>query len=98
VDPGRLTQSFSVDQASQMAALMLDGENLPEQEREKVMADCVAHLRRRHLRSLERELRRAIRTAEEKKDEKAKRERMLEWQEVVRRERQLERQRLATKT
>lgn len=97
-NPARFTQDFSQDQASQIAALTLEGENLPEQECERMMADCVAHLRRRHLRGLERELRLAIRVAEERKDEKAKRERMLEWQEVVQRERQLERQRLAAKT
>lgn len=97
IDIASLTQSFSQDEASRIAALALEGENLPEQESERMMSDCVAHLRRRYLRGLEKELRRAIRIAEERKDEKAKRERMLEWQEVVRREQQLERQRLAAK-
>jgi hypothetical protein len=59
--------------------------------------DCLGHLRRRHLKGLERDLRLAIRAAEEQKDEKAKRERMLEWQDLVRKERQLERQKLAPK-
>jgi DNA primase len=98
IDPGLLTQSLPPGEAAKISALMLEGGELPEEEREKVLTDCVAYLRRRQLRDLERELRRAIRVAEEQKDEKAKRERMLEWQEVVRRERQLERQRLAAKT
>jgi hypothetical protein len=42
-------------------------------------------------------LRLAIRAAEEQKDEQAKRERILEWQDVERKERQLERQRLELK-
>jgi hypothetical protein len=43
-------------------------------------------------------LRITIRAAEERNDEKAKRERILEWQDVVRKERQLERRRLEPKT
>jgi hypothetical protein len=39
----------------------------------------------------------AIRVAEEQKDEQAKRERMLEWQDLLRKERQLERPRLEPK-
>jgi hypothetical protein len=61
-------------------------------------ADCLAHLRRKHLRALEQNLRVAIRAAEEQKDEQAKRERILEWQDVVRKERQLERRKLEPKT
>ncbi len=77
---------------------MLEAEVVPEEESEKMADDCLSYLRRRHLRRLEKDLRLAIRAAEERQDEKAKRERMLEWQEVVQRERQLERQRLASKT
>jgi len=98
VDGAGLTQRLSQELASQMAALMLEGEELTEEEREEMMADCLSHLKSRYLRGLERDLRQAIRIAEEKQDEKTKKERMLEWQEVVRRERQLERQRFASKT
>jgi len=98
VDGALLAQRFSLDRASEIAALLLEGDKLEEGEGEKMLEDCLWHLRRRYLRGLERDLRRAIRAAEEKKDEKTKRERMLEWQEVVRRERQLERQRLSSRT
>ena len=98
LDGAGMAQRFAPAQASQIAALMLEGQNIPEEESEKMMADCLSHLRRRYLRGLEKDLRQAIRVAEEKRDEKTKKERMLEWQEVVRRERQLERQRLAAKT
>jgi len=98
VDAGRLAHRLPPDQASQIAALALEGENIPEDQSERMVEDCLAHLRKRYLRGLEKDLRQAIRVAEEKKDEKATRERMLEWQEVVRRERQLKRQRLASKT
>ena len=98
VDGARLAQSFSPERASQIAGLILEGEKIAEEDAEKIMGDCIAHLRRRQLRSLQRDLRRAIRIAEEKKDEKTKKERMLEWQEVVRRERQLMRQWAASRT
>jgi DNA-binding ferritin-like protein len=77
---------------------MLEGEKIAEEDGERMAADCLSHLRRRHLRDLQRQLRQAIRRAEEVKDEKTKRERMLEWQEAVRRERQLLRQWHAAKT
>ena len=93
-----MAQRFPPAQASQIAALMLEGENMPEEESERMVEDCLSHLRRRYLRGLEKDLRQAIRVAEEKRDEITKKERMLEWQEVVRRERQLERQRLTSKT
>ncbi|MBI2989526.1 MAG: DNA primase [Deltaproteobacteria bacterium] len=98
VDGAKLAERLAPAQASQIAALMLEGQDIPEEDCVKMMADCLSHLRRRFLRGLERELRQAIRAAEEKRDEKTKKERMLEWQEVVRRERQLERQRLVSKT
>jgi hypothetical protein len=56
-------------------------------------SDCLAYLRRKHVKGLERDLRIAIRAAEEQKDEQVKRERMLEWQDLLRKERQLERPR-----
>ncbi len=98
VDGAHMAQRFPPAQASQIAALMLEGENMPEEECGKMMEDCLAHLRRRYLRGLEKDLRQEIRIAEEKKDEKTKKERMLEWQEVVRKKRQLERQRAVSKT
>lgn len=98
VDGAGLAGRLSPDMASELAALILEGEKIPAEESEKMTLDCLSYMRKRHLRSLEKELRRAIRVAEEMRDEKAKRERMLEWQEVIRRERQLEAQRLAPKT
>ncbi|OGQ75589.1 MAG: DNA primase [Deltaproteobacteria bacterium RIFCSPLOWO2_12_FULL_60_16] len=97
-NPAEIAQGFPVAQASEIAALLLEGEGIPDEECENAAADCLAHLRRRYLRGLERDLRQAIRIAEEKKDEKTKKERMLEWQEVVQKERQLERRRPVPKT
>jgi DNA primase len=97
VDAFRLTQKLPADQAPQIAALTLEGEKISEAEYERMAEDCLAHLRRRHLRVLEKNLRIAIRAAEEQKDEKAKRERILEWQDVVRKERQLERRKIEAK-
>ena len=98
VDVARLTQGLPPDRASQITALMMESESIPEEESEKMMADCLSHLRRRYLRGIERDLRQAIRVAEETHDEKAKRERMLEWQDVVRKARQLERRRFDPKS
>ena len=86
-----LAERFSSERAAELAGLMIETETIPEEDAEKMMGDLIAHLRRRHLRGLEQDLRRAIRIAEEKNDEKTKKERMIEWQEVVRRERQLTR-------
>ena len=97
VDVGRIVQAFDSEVAAQIAALAIEGENVPETESQKMADDCIAHLRRKYLREQERNLRIAIRTAEEQKDENATRERILEWQEIVRKERQLERQKLAPK-
>jgi DNA primase len=98
VDVAGLAEQLAPEAASQVTVAWLEGETLAEDECEKMMTDCLSHLKRRYLRQQERELRQAIRLAEEKKDEKVKKERMLEWQEVVRRERQLERQRLTPKS
>ncbi len=98
IDIAHLTYGFTVDQASEISGLMLEVEDIPEEECEKMIEDCLSYLRKRYLRDLQKDLLQAIRVAEEKKDEKAKRERMLEWQDVVQKERQLERQRLAPKT
>jgi DNA primase len=93
IDVPRLIQNVSADQAPQIAALALEAEKVAEADSEKMAADCLDHIRRQHLRDLERKLRIAIRAAEEQRDDKAKRERILEWQDVVRKERQLERRR-----
>jgi DNA primase len=98
VDVFRVTQKLSPGVAAQITALALESETIAAADCGKMAADCMSHLRRKHLRSLERNLRIAIRAAEEQRDEKAKRERILEWQDVVRKERQLERRRLEPKT
>ncbi|MGH7770479.1 MAG: DNA primase [Candidatus Binatia bacterium] len=92
VDAAGLAERFSSERASKIAGLVLEAETIAEDESEKMMGDLIADLYKRHLTGLKRDLRQAIRIAEEKKDEKTKKERMLEWQEVDRRERQLIRQ------
>ncbi len=91
VNAAGLAERFS-DRAAEIAGLILEGETIAEEDAGKMTGDLIAHLRARHLKSLKRDLWRAIRIAEEKNDEKTKKERMIEWQEVVRRERQLTRQ------
>ena len=98
VDVFRVAQRVNPDQAPEITELALQGESILETECDEMAADCLSHLRRKYLRTLERNLRVAIRAAEERKDEQAKRERILEWQDVVRKERQLERRRLEAKT
>jgi DNA primase len=97
VDVARIVQGFDSDMAAKVAGLAIEGEKVPETESQKMADDCIAHLRRKYMREQERNLRIAIRTAEEQKDENATRERILEWQEIVRKERQLERRKLAPK-
>jgi DNA primase len=98
VDVFRVAEKVNLNQAPEITALALQGESIPEMECDKMAADCLSHLRRKYFRALERNLRVAIRAAEERKDEQAKRERILEWQDVVRKERQLERRRPEPKT
>src|SRR4029077_16174756 len=81
VDVFRIAQRVNPAQAPEIAALALRAESIPEAESNKMAADCLSHLRRKHLRTIERNLRVAIRAAEERKDEQAKRERILEWQD-----------------
>jgi DNA primase len=97
VDVSRLTQGLPTEVASEVAALALRGEEPSDGDCARMVLDCLAHLRRKHLKGLERDLRIAIRAAEEQKDEKAKRERILEWQDLVRKERQLEHPKLEPK-
>ena len=93
VDGANLAGKLPPERAADIAALMLQGEAIEEDEAEKAMGDVVAHLLLRGLKERKRDIWRAIRIAEEKKDEKTKKERMIEWQEVVRREQQLAPQR-----
>jgi hypothetical protein len=97
LDMGQLLESLPAELTSDIAALSLEREDLTDAECARMAEDCLSHLRRKHLKGLERELRLAIRAAEEQQDEKAKRERMLEWQDLVRKERQLERRKLEPK-
>jgi DNA primase len=78
-----------------IAALVLEGESFAEAECAKAAADCLNYLRQKHSKNVRQKLRVAIRAAEEKQDEQAKRERTLEWQDV--KKRQQDRQRLASK-
>ncbi|MGH7484799.1 MAG: toprim domain-containing protein, partial [bacterium] len=98
IDVSRIAQKVEAEQAAQIAGLAIEGENIAESESKQMALDCIAHLRRKYFRGLERNLRIAIRTAEEQQDENAKRERILEWQDIVRRERQLEHRKLEPKT
>jgi DNA primase len=98
VDVAQLAQGLSPQHASELAALALEGEALDEDEAKKILTDCLLYLRRRYLRGLEKDLRQAIRLAEERNDENTRRERMREWQEVVKQGRELERERLLQKT
>jgi len=98
IDMAGLTEELTPDQASTVTALVLRGENIAETECDQMTEDCIVHLKVKHLKKMEQDLCRAIRLAEEKKDDKARKERILEWQEVVQRERNLERQRFNLRT
>ena len=88
---GVLTEGLPPERVSEISALVLEGQEIDEEERDRMSADCLFFLQRRYLRGLEQELRRAIRIAEETSDDEVKKERMRQWQEVVQRERRLER-------
>ena len=88
---GALTEGLPPELASEISELVLRGQEIDEQERDRMTADCLFFLQRRYLRRLEQELRRAIRVAEETRDDEVKKERMRQWQEVVQKERRLER-------
>lgn len=97
IDFSRMSQQWPAELAGDLAALFLEGDRLTESECVKIAEDCLAHLRRKNFKARERFLRLAIRAAEEQRDEKAKRERILEWQDLVRKKRQLERSNLEPK-
>jgi DNA primase len=98
VDVSRIAAKLDPEGAALVAGLAIEAETIAGGEAKQMASDCVAHLRRKYLRGLERNLRIAIRTAEEQQDENAKRERILEWQDIVRKERQLGRRKLEPKT
>jgi DNA primase len=93
VNAARLSAKVSPERAADIAALLLQGDAIEKEEAGKAFTDVTAHLQLRGLRDRKRDIWRAIQIAEEKKDEKTKRERMIEWQEVVRKEQQLAPQR-----
>ncbi|MEE9568908.1 MAG: hypothetical protein V3W37_05930, partial [Candidatus Binatia bacterium] len=82
----------------EVAALVLQGETVGEDEGDQMAEDCLFYLKRKYLKGLEEDLRKAIRVAEERKDDKDKRERMIEWQEVVRKKQHLTHQRSFPRT
>lgn len=90
---GALIEGLPAELASEISALVLLGQEIAENERDRMTADCLFFLQRRYLRRLEQERRRAIRVAEETGDDEVKKERMRQWQEVIQRERRLERAR-----
>ncbi len=90
---GTLTEGLPAEFASELSALALRGQEIAEDERDRMTADCLLFLQRRYLRHLEQQLRRAIRVAEESRNDAVKKERMRQWQEVIQRERRLERAR-----
>jgi hypothetical protein len=97
VDAAQLIHQLPPELANEIAGLVLEGEQLSDPDCVKMAADCLANLKRKHLQAQKRDKRLQIRAAEEQKDENAKRERMLEWQDLLRKERQLERRKLEPK-
>jgi DNA primase len=95
VDVERIAQASESHKVSDITALALEGETFAEAECAKAAADCLNYLREKHSKNVRQKLHVEIRTAQEKKDEQAERERTLEWQDV--RKRQQDRQRLAPK-
>jgi DNA primase len=85
IEVASLMQQISPEEAAEVSGILLEAETVEEAESEKMIEDCIAHLHRRHLKELQKEVRRAIRIAEENKDEKVRKERILEWQEITRR-------------
>jgi DNA primase len=94
VDVERIAQGSEPEKASEIAALSLEGECFAETEA-KSAADFLQYFRQKHEMKIRRKKGMEIRTAEEQKDEQAKRERTLEWEDV--KKRQQDRQKLAPK-
>jgi len=97
IDIGAIAQKLPEPLVSEFAALVLEAENRSDAECASMAGDCLAHLQRKFIKIQERDLRIAIRAAEEKRDDTAKRERILEWQDLLQEKRQLERRRLEPK-
>ena len=98
IEVARLSETLAAEVASEMARLALETEGLTDDVCGKMAADCLARLKRKHINAQKRDERLKIRVAEEQKDENAKRERILEWQDLVRKERQLDHRKLEPKT
>ncbi len=90
---GMLTEGLPAELAAEISGLALRGQEIDESERDRMTSDCLFHLQRRYLRRLDQELCRAIRVAEETRDDEAKKERMRQWQEVMQKKLRLERAR-----
>ncbi len=97
IEVARLSEILPAELASEVARLALETEDLTDAVCSKVAMDCLARLKGKHIKAQKRDERLKIRVAEEQKDEKAKRERILEWQDLVRKERQLEHRKLEPK-
>jgi DNA primase len=97
IEVARLSEILPAELASEVARLALETEDLTDAVCSKVAADCLARLKGKHIKAQKRDERLKIRVAEEQKDENAKRERILEWQDLVRKERQLEHRKLEPK-
>ena len=97
IEVARLSEILPAELASEVARLALETEDLTDAVCGKVAADCLARLKGKHIKAQKRDERLKIRVAEEQKDENAKRERILEWQDLVRKERQLEHRKLEPK-
>lgn len=90
---GALTDGLPAEFVSEISALVLWGQEIAEEERDRMTADCLFFLQLRYLRRRDQELCRAIRVAEETSDDEVKKERMRQWQEVMQRKLRLERER-----
>ena len=97
IEVARLSEILPAELASEVARLALETEDLTDAVCSKVATDCLARLKGKHIKAQKRDERLKIRVAEEQKDENAKRERILEWQDLVRKERQLEHRKLEPK-
>lgn len=97
IEVARLSEILPAELASEIARLALETEDLTDAVCSKVAMDCLARLKGKHIKAQKRDERLKIRVAEEQKDENAKRERILEWQDLVRKERQLEHRKLEPK-
>jgi DNA primase len=97
IDVLRIAQRFAPERAFEFTALALEGEKYKDSDINRAASDCLEKLKRKYLENCRREKRINIRAAEERQDENAKRERILEWQDTHPKERQLDRQKLEPK-